>query len=99
MRDGGRKFSGCRIAVDVGKLRQALARFDFGETAATPFMEQSADQRSLDEDHAGNQRHLPTIFFPDAGLMKQDFASRGQVALADAPALHLPPVVLRRRKS
>src|SRR5882762_6174479 len=62
-------------------------------------MEQSADQRSLDEDHARNQRQLPTISFPDAGLTKQDFASWGQVALADAPMVHLSPIVLRRRKS
>src|SRR3984893_19387336 len=99
MRDGGRKFSSRRITVEVCKLRHALARFDFGETATPPFVEQSADQPSLDQDHARNQRQLPTKSFPDAGLTKQDFASRGQVALIDAPTLHLPPVVLRRRKS
>src|SRR5205085_7046949 len=78
---------------------QALTRFDFGETAAMPFMQQSADQRSLDQDYDRNQRELPTVFFPGAELTKQDFASWRQVALADAPALHLPPIVFRRRKS
>src|SRR3979490_3122731 len=64
----------------------------------TPLMQHSADRRSLNQDYDRNQRQLPGVFFPDAGLTKQDFASGGQVALADAPALHLPPVVLRRRK-
>src|ERR1700730_14397453 len=99
MRDRSRQFADRRMAVEVCKLRQALTRFDFGETPATPFTQQSADQRSLDQDYDRNQRKLPSIFFPDSGLTKQDFASRRQVALADAPALHLPPVVLRRRKS
>src|SRR5438132_7299979 len=99
MRDRSRQFADCRMAVEVYKLHQALTRFDFGETAAMPFMQQSADQRSLDQDYDRNQRQLPTIFFPGAGLTKQDFASRRQVALADAPALHLPPVVPRRCKS
>src|SRR5258708_8612884 len=99
MRDRGRQFSGCRIAVDMREFRQALARLDLGETAATTFVEHSADQRPLDEDHARDQRQLPTVSFPDARLTKQDFTSRGQVALADAPPLHLAPVVLRRRKS
>ena len=49
-------------------------------------MEHSADQHPLDEDHARDQRQLPTISFPDARLTKQDFASSRQVALADAPA-------------
>src|SRR5712671_7058539 len=99
MRDRGRQFSGCRIAVDMREFHQALARLHLGETAATPFMEHSADQHPLDEDHARDQRHLPTISFPDARLTIQDFASRREVALADAPALHLTPVVLWRRKS
>src|SRR5882757_9195822 len=99
MRDRSCQLTDCRVAVEVRKLRQALTRFDFGEMTATPFTQQSADQRSLDQDYDRNQRQLPGIFFPDAGLTKQDFASWGQIALADAPALHLPPVVLRRRKS
>src|SRR6266404_6094709 len=99
MRDRGRQFADSRIAVEVCKLRQALARFDFGEMPATPFVEQSADQSSLDEDYARNQRQLPIISFPYAGLTKQDFASLRQVALADAPAPNLTPVVLWRRKS
>src|SRR5882757_9668810 len=99
MRDRSRQLADGRVAVEVRKLRQALTRFDFGETAATPFMQQSADQRSLDQDYDRNQRQLPAIFFPNASLTKQDCASWGQAALADAPALHLPPVVLRRRKS
>src|SRR5258708_32845180 len=99
MRDRSRQLADCRVAVEVCELRQALTRCDFGETTATPFTQQSADQHSLDQDYDRNQRQLPSIFFPDAGLTKQDFASWGQVALADAPALHLPPVVLRRRKS
>src|SRR5438132_12122575 len=99
MRDRSRQFADCRMAVEVYKLHQALTRFDFGETAAMPFMQQSADQRSLDQDYDRNQRGLPTVFFPGAELTKQDFASWRQVALADAPALHLPPIVFRRRKS
>jgi hypothetical protein len=87
------------MAVEVYKLHQALTRFDFGETAAMPFMQQSGDQRSLDQDYDRNQRQLPTLFFPGAELTKQDFASWRQIALADAPALHLPPIVFRRRKS
>src|SRR5258707_544121 len=99
MRDRSRQFADCRMAVEVCKLPQAVSRFDFGEMAAAPFTQQSPDQRSLDQDYDRNQRQLPTIFFPGAGLTKQDFASRRQVALADAPALHLPPIVFRRRKS
>src|SRR5258708_11381827 len=99
MRHSSRQVAGWRVAVEVRELHQALTRFDFGEMTATPFMQQSADQRSLDQDYDRNQRQLPGIFFPGAGLTKQDFASRRQVALADAPALHLPPVVFRRRKS
>src|SRR5712675_3594244 len=99
MRDRSRQLADCRVAIEVRNLHQALTYFDFGETTATPFMQQSADQSSLDQDYDRNHRQLPSIFFQDAGLTKQDFASWGQVALADAPALHLPQIVLRRRKS
>src|SRR5512134_427411 len=92
MRDRGRQFADSRIAVEVCKLRQALARFDLGETATTPFVEQSADQASLDQDDARNQRHLPAIFFPDARLTKQNLAARRQVTLANAPAPHFTPI-------
>src|SRR6185369_3216943 len=81
-----------RIAVEVCKLRQALAGFDFGEMAATPFVEQSADQPSLDQDDARNQRELPAVLFPDARLTKQNLASRRQVALANPPAPHSAPI-------
>src|SRR5882757_525940 len=98
MRDGSRQLADGRLAVEVCKLCQALTRFDFGQTTVMPFTQQSADQRSLDQDYDRNQRQLPGILFPDAGLAKQDFASRRQVALADAPALDLSPIVFRRRK-
>ena len=37
MRDRGCQFADSRIPVEVCKLCEALAQFDFGETATTPF--------------------------------------------------------------
>src|SRR3954467_2756798 len=99
MRDGGRQLSRGEIAVDVCKLRQALARLDLGETAPAALMEQPADQRPLDQDAAPNSRHLPTTSFPYAGLGMRDLAPRRQVALVFAPTLHLSPIVLQLRNS
>src|SRR4051812_45588412 len=98
MRDRSRQFADSRIAVEVCKLGQALARFDFGEMAAAPFVEQSADQSPLDQDYGRNQRQLPAILFPNAWLTKQDLAFQRKVALNDAPALHRPGVVKARRR-
>src|SRR5258708_10234606 len=99
MRDRSRQLADCRVAVEVCELRQALTRFDFGEATATPFTQQSADQHSLDQHYDRNQRQLPRIFFPDAGLTKQDFPSWGQLPLPDAPPPLPSPLVLRSRKA
>jgi hypothetical protein len=97
MRDGGRQFAGSRIAVEVCKLRQALARLDLGETAPAALMEQSADQPpwirmtlAISDICQLYLSHMP-------GSAKQNLAPRRQVALVDAPTLHLSPIEFGER--
>ena len=79
MRDRSRQFADSRIAVEVCKLRQALARFDFGEMAAPPFMEQSADQYSLDQDDAAISDNCQLYFSQMLGSRNRTWLPGGRL--------------------
>src|SRR5215211_5180021 len=60
---------------------------------------QPRDQSALHQKHGTEHQNLYAILFPCGLTTKENLASRGQAALANPPALHLPPVILRRSKS
>ena len=66
--------------------------------ATAMLVNQPINQGGLPKERGKDRQNLHTIFFPCGWLAKVDFASRRQVALADTPALHFPPIELRRCK-
>jgi hypothetical protein len=63
------------------------------------FIQKTDNQCCLKKKRDGSQHYLPAVLVPDGWLAEQNRAPRRETALADAPALHLPPVELRRSES
>ena len=81
------------------KFGHALPRLYLGDAAAPAFIQKTSNECSLRKEHDGKQHHLPTVLFPGSWLAEENRASRRKTGFADAPALHLPPVELRRCES
>src|SRR6266850_299204 len=92
MSNRGGQFASGREAVDMGKFRHALPGLHFGKLPPTMLMQQDRDKSGLYQKNRDDECDLPRIPLPRRWHPKQDFASRWQAALADAPALHLPPI-------
>src|SRR6478736_2899425 len=80
------------MAVHVGQLRHTLTSFDFGGTTSPMLVKQPEDQCGLDQNCSGDCQDVSAILFPCRRIAKQDFATRRKLVLANAPALHFPPV-------
>src|SRR5580765_1019419 len=70
----------------------------FGNLATPVFVQEADDECSLYQNHRSNKHNLPLILLPQSRIAKVNLASQRQAALADAPALHLPPVKHRTCK-
>src|SRR5262245_10388426 len=56
------------------------------------FVQKAGDERGLYKNNRKNKCDLPLVLLPNARIAKINLASGGQAALANAPALHFPPV-------
>src|SRR5689334_13993393 len=73
----------------------ALPRLRLSSTAASVLGQESDDQCSLSEEHHASQCHLPTVPCPCSWFTEEYPTSRGEMSVADSPALQLPPIELR----
>src|SRR6476646_2157703 len=80
------------MAVHVGPLRHTLTSIDFCGTTSTMLVKQQEDQCGLDQNCSHDCQDVSAILLPCRRIAKQDFATRRQPVLGDAPALHFPPV-------
>src|SRR6266550_3449561 len=86
-------------AIHISQFGHRAARLDLSTLAPSNLIEQPANQRGLRQKRSNNRKNLPTILFPGTRTAKINLASRWQAIRADAPALHFPPVKLRRCES
>ena len=97
------------VPVDVGDQRRqgignqvepalALDQGRFGPSTTVPVNQQAHDQQRLDAQECRRRDHVPTVLLPQCRRTEKDRASRWEEALADAPALELPPVIHRRHE-
>src|SRR4029078_5727908 len=96
VRDRCRQLASGRLAVEMGKLCQAMACLDFNGPPAPVFIQETDNQRRLNKEPDGSHHYLPAIFVPGCWLAEQDLASRRQGTLTNIPALNLPQIELWR---
>ena len=91
----GGHFARSGKAVDVRELHHPLPRLHLRRMTAMPLKEKQRDETALKQEHGADGQDRPAVGFPRRGRFEENRASRRQVALADPPSLHLPPVVFR----
>src|SRR4029079_529986 len=98
-RDRCRQLASGRLAVEMGKLCQAMACLDFNGPPAPVFIQKTHNQCRLNKEPDSSHHYLPAILVPGCWLAEQNLASRREATLTNIPALHLPPIELRRCES
>src|SRR5262245_37205894 len=63
------------------------------------FVQKANNECGLKQEHDPSQYNPPAVLFPGSWFAKENRASWRETTLADAPALHLSPVELRRCES
>ena len=94
----GRQLPCCRHAIHMGQFGYGIASEDLGTIAAAILIDQPGDQRDLRQKNGADGQNFHPVSFPCGRIAKEDLAAGRQAALADAPALHLPPVEHRACK-
>src|SRR4029077_13441174 len=95
--DGAGQFARRREAIDMRQLEHPLPRLRLREMTLASLERKARNEDGLKQQYGTDQQNLPAIRFPCRGCLEEDGAQRRKVGLTDVPALHLPPVIFRRR--
>src|SRR3954463_2588433 len=79
----------------MGQFHYPLPGIHFCQMTPPPLEQEQHDEGTLKRSHRADRCNLPTIGFPGGARPEMDAARWRKVALADPPALHLPPVEFR----